>query len=397
MRVSDSNAPLRVFITGPTHQAAMLRPVEWLIDEGHEVWVLGRCRLQNIDPDSYHYLSSPAAKIYSILQKLFPEKWARNVFVVLGTIEAKCLSWTIRPQISHAHFLNKEAMTFGLAGIKPLVVSVWGGLNIEKEYTPKDLNKWKWVIRSFRNISSFIAEHRLLIPKIKDVFGSTARADHMTLGINIDHFRPNLTKSRSEWRKRFRIGPSEVVFLSPRGFTDFYHQTGILESFAKASSDFNNPTRLVFIELKRNTGKVKNFKKTFIQKANQLGISSRVHWVSQQQYKDMPGVYALADVILNFPESDIFPSTLLEVAACEKLIVSHRLPSYNGSFLEECAIMIEKNDYRALTDTMISLVNRGLDHYKTRIAKGRELVAEQFDVKKEKVKFLQLIYELSQV
>ena len=58
-------------------------------------------------------------------------------------------------------------------------------------------------------------------------------------------------------------------------------------------------------------------------------------------FAQLPEIYALADVIINYPSMDTLPVTFMEAAACERPVVTSRLPSYMGTFAERYFLMVE--------------------------------------------------------
>jgi glycosyltransferase involved in cell wall biosynthesis len=89
-------------------------------------------------------------------------------------------------------------------------------------------------------------------------------------------------------------------------------------------------------------------------------------------------VYALADVVLNFPRMDGFPVTFLEAAACQRPVISGRLPAYAGSFAERLFHLVDGEDAVDLAAALTAVVNdpaRAVAH----VVEARRVVVEAYD------------------
>jgi glycosyltransferase involved in cell wall biosynthesis len=90
-----------------------------------------------------------------------------------------------------------------------------------------------------------------------------------------------------------------------------------------------------------------------------LGVGHAVRWIPDVPYPDLPGIYNLADIVLNYPLADAFPSTLLEAAACARPIITSDLPAYRNTFIERCCTLVTPGDPTALANAIASVVNAG--------------------------------------
>jgi glycosyltransferase involved in cell wall biosynthesis len=92
-------------------------------------------------------------------------------------------------------------------------------------------------------------------------------------------------------------------------------------------------------------------------RVKQIKLERTIRWMEEVQPAQLPEVYAFADIIINFPEMDAFPITFLEAAACEKQVITCRLPSYTGTFVEDYYKLVTPGDVSGLTEAMIDIVN----------------------------------------
>jgi len=116
------------------------------------------------------------------------------------------------------------------------------------------------------------------------------------------------------------------VLLSIRGLMPTYGHHLILEAFAQARPRLNATSILVF----KTLAAVKEYEAQLHRRAEELGVDQWVRWLADVPFAQMPAVYALADLIVNYPAMDAFPVTFMEAAACGRPVITCRLPSYKA-------------------------------------------------------------------
>ena len=109
----------------------------------------------------------------------------------------------------------------------------------------------------------------------------------------------------------------------------------------------------------------------------------------------LPSLYALADVVINYPAGDAFPSTLVEAAACERTIISARLPSYAGTFIEEFCTLVEPQQPAALAEAIVEAVNRPPAANAEQLRRARQVVVAQYDERIAQDRLMTLYHELA--
>ncbi len=168
--------------------------------------------------------------------------------------------------------------------------------------------------------------------------------------------------------------------LSPRGWDESYRHQEILEAFALAYSELPHPTILLFIALGRGTSEeAKLYHQGIFQVIDKLKIKDHVKILPPMSYEMMPYVYALADVVINYPINDAFPSTIIEAVACERPVITAQLPGYKGTFIEEFCTLVDANNMTELAKAMAEVVNTPRTNYSSQIAKARQVIVEQYD------------------
>jgi glycosyltransferase involved in cell wall biosynthesis len=75
---------------------------------------------------------------------------------------------------------------------------------------------------------------------------------------------------------------------------------------------------------------------------------------------------------------DGFPVTFLEAAACQRPVITKRLPSYAGTFAENYFDMVEPDDIDALADAMVQTVNGSCAASASSLAEARAIIETSF-------------------
>ncbi|MBD2513300.1 glycosyltransferase family 4 protein, partial [Nostoc muscorum FACHB-395] len=286
-----------------------------------------------------------------------------------------------QPDIIHVHAIGWHAQCCVLANLSPLVVSAWGFLNhfLQPE---RELSKHNdRVSQVFKNTGVLIVETPSLIEKSKALLNPSQRVELIPLGTNPQHFRSGVTKDLPKWRREvLKITEAATILLSPRGWSKVYNHEQIFAAYAQAYPQFTKPTVLVFLKLGRAGGEeAVAIYESIRNKAEELGLLENLRWMPALPYNFMPTGYNLADVIINYPASDAFPSTLIEAVACERPVITCDLSAYRGTFIEEFCTLVEPENPDALAEAMIKVVNQPLQEREAHLAQARQVIVEQYD------------------
>lgn len=212
------------------------------------------------------------------------------------------------------------------------------------------------------------------------------RAEYFPIGVNGELFRPDNTDKAAAWRFALDIPPDATVLLSPRGWSPTYGQQHIMRAFIDASRRLDKPLVLVLLGM----GRMKRPDR-LAQEVHDLGVGAdfghAIRWIPQVPYEDMPGIYALADIVVNYPKRDAFPSTLLEAAACSRPVITSALPAYRNTFVDRYCRLVEPENPAALADAMVDVVHAERALWAARAVEARKVVLAEYaeDVQKQRL------------
>ncbi|WP_414575288.1 glycosyltransferase family 4 protein [Anabaena sp. CCY 9402-a] len=369
---------MRVLMIG-AGGVALTRPLDWVVKAGYEVWLLG-------DVDPYETEAPKNYRYFPTVWRNYAEKYT-NTFpyedqMVEEMVEPlRQLADELQPDIIHVHAIGWHAQCCALANLNPLVVSAWGFLNHLLQPEREQSKHKDRVSQVFKNTGVLIVETPSLIEKSKALLNHEQRVELIPLGTNPQHFRTGVTKDLSKWRQEIlKIDEEATILLSPRGWSKVYNHEQIFAAYAQAYPQFTKPTVLVFSKLGRAVREeALAIYESISNKAEELGLSENLRWMPALPYSFMPTGYNLADVIINYPLSDAFPSTLIEAVACERPVITCDLLAYRGTFIEEFCTVVEPENPEALAKAMIKVVNQPPQERESHLAKARQFIVEQYD------------------
>jgi glycosyltransferase involved in cell wall biosynthesis len=401
----------RILMVCPT-MLALKRPLDSALAKGHEVLLIGDTNPYLIkQPPNYHFIEfvTPRCKYDSTSNSSIDtpiDELSANV------AQLKEIAATFQPDIIHVHAINNITQCCVLAGLHPLVVSAWGFLNelIEepvKDPSPEDQipdNNSSTEKRTLQDIYQQVISHLDVLivdnPALADacqgLLSSTQRIENIGLGTDTQHFHPNYASNVAKWRQVLKIPDNATVFFSPCGWGWSYGQKEIFQAFAKSYADLPQPAILLFIELSRDHQDfIKKLNEEICAEAKTLGIADSLRWLPQLPHKMLPTAYNLADVVINYPFSDAFPSTLVEAAACQRPVITSDLQAYRGTFVEEYYTLVEPNNAEALAKAMVEVGKQSPAERISRLEKLRQHIVENYDEKVMRQKLMILYEELA--
>lgn len=382
---------MRILTAGPNRALAMWRPITWAVQYGHTVWVV---------EESHGALHSSSLAVAQPLAVPIASLDAAAIDLASRTVaphrQVQALADDFQPDLIHAHYMTAASVWCTDAGRHPLIVSAWGALNaLLAETSPASLSAT--TRRVLHTADAVIVESPALVAACRSLVAPSTRVELIPLGADMQRFRPDLTAARAGWRKALRIPDEAVALLSPRGWGRLYHHEQIVEAVALARPRLHRPVVLLFTKLGRSDapGAAEACIAQVQQQAAALGLTDLLRWTPPVAYELMPSLYALADVVINYPASDAFPSTLVEAAACARPIVTAQLPGYCDTFVEEFCTLVPPQQPAALADALVEIVNQPPTARAARLIEARQFVAAHHDEAIARTRLMQLYAEMA--
>ncbi|MFQ5681801.1 MAG: glycosyltransferase family 4 protein [Candidatus Binatia bacterium] len=355
------------------------RPLNWLLGRGCDVVFVDRKDPYPEGRERYRFKTYPRSGIRYCRRLLGCRTGDR--FVNWTMVPRLWLLWRrIKPDVVHLHWVDRRAYHCVKAGLRPLVLSVWGSDINQHFLTNANPDDRRIAGRALAGADLVLVDHPCMVEKCAILAGRSVRTKILHLGIDTKAFRPGYGAAANEWRRRLEVAADTKVLLSMRGWGPHNGHHIILEAFSRARRYFKTRVVLVFKTYNRISYPDSiAYELELRRRAEQLGIAQSVRWLEEVLFTKLPEIYAFADVIINYASMDTFPMTFLEAAACERPLISGRLPSYQGTFAERCFHMVDLGNVSALADAMVELINNPSPERARRLCEARRIVEREYN------------------
>jgi glycosyltransferase involved in cell wall biosynthesis len=285
-----------------------------------------------------------------------------------------------RPDVVHVHWVDRRAYQCFRAGLRPLVLSVWGSDVNGLFEADADARDRRCVGEVLAGADQILADAPDMPGKCSALAGREVRVDLLPYGIETRRFAPGRAGDARAWRQRLGVPDGAKVLLSMRGFDRRYGHHLILEAFSQAQRLCRTPAVLVFKTFNQGIGGYdRGYESEVRARAEALGVGPLVRWMGDLPYDRLPEVYAFADAVVNYPAMDGFPVTFLEAAASGTPVISAALPGYRGTFAERCFTMVEPGHIDRLAEAIAAFVNEPAGARAAAVAEARAAVQRDFD------------------
>lgn len=382
---------MRLLMVGPWRTTAMRRHIDWAVASGIEVCVADFWPPDHAIPSSSFQFSALLPRQAKAIHQPGVHKKSPRA-VQMAALRLQSLARTFRPHLVHSYMLDVYTEMCLQAGLQPLVVSAWGYLNslMTTGATAKDK---RWLRRLRRDSATLLVENPNLVEALAGLTASPLRVECFPIGVDGQVFHPGYRDESEAWRFVLDIPSEATVLLSPRGWSQLYGQHDIMRAFADASHQLNDSLVLVLLGMGRKRHP-EVYAQEVLDLGASLGVSHAIRWIPQIPHRDMPGMYALADIIVNYPSVDAFPSTLLEAAACARPVITSDLPAYRNTFVEQCFKLVEPKNPEALAEAIVELVGSGAALWRAKAQSTRRLVLDEYDEAAQRKRLLTLYGEI---
>ncbi|MBM4032643.1 MAG: glycosyltransferase family 4 protein [Planctomycetes bacterium] len=381
--------PLKVLMITSGRSAHAERPLKWLLENGCEV-----AFADGSDPNPQHagYRFVPYPKGgRRLYRRLLGSQLSIGLEAWAIVPRLWLLGRRLRPDVVHVHWVNRRAYQCWKAGLRPLVLSVWG-TDINQHFLPTaDPNERRVIGQALAGADLVIVDEPTMAEKCSALAGRKLHTELLHLGVDTRAFRPGYHEAAEQWRRQLGVPPEAKVLLSARVCRWMYNHHLILDAFAQVISRLTAKAVLVIKEYnKLGSRSDSDYGTELRRQAEKLGIAESVRWLPGVPSAQLPELYALSDVVINYPSMDTFPVTFLEAAACERPVISALLPSYRGTFAERCFRMVEPGSVPTLADAIVDMVYASPSEHAGRLSEARRAVERDYDERNYVTRLLEL-------
>lgn len=280
-----------------------------------------------------------------------------------------------RADLCHVQWVDDRLLDVSYAGGHPLIATAWGSdLNVPAKAPETDPTRQR-IGAALRRVDLLIVDCDDIADTAHTLAGTRVPTAMLPIGIDTNLFQPDLPDERRRWREKLQIEADAVVLLSARQLGAIYRPREIINAFASMPHPLRDGAYLIIRTFGHSVGTSLS---ELQQLAQALGIAPRLRWVGGMPYEEQPGLFATADLTVNFPEMDAFPVTILESLACGIPVITNRLKAYESNGVQSFLCGAEEDSVAGLSKTMAMAVN-DLARLKNVAAEGRAHIVRHFD------------------
>ncbi len=276
------------------------RWIRWFAAQGHE------CHLLTVQP-------GPAQDVlvHDVSTGWGPKPWR----YLMSLVKVKRVLDAIQPDLLNTHFLTGYGYWGHYSGFHPNVLTVWGD---DVYVTPHENILKKFLARQALGSCDAVTGDSADI--LTDCVGLGAEAERcyrVLWGVDFQVFRPGQAE---EWRSRLGFAPEDIVFFSPRSYTQPYYNIDTVIEAAAAVMQKNKRARFLFSGYEGDP-------RPFQAAAEKAGIFEVTKIVGRIPHAEFATALQACDVFISVPSVDATAVSLLEAMACSCAIIVSRLAS----------------------------------------------------------------------
>jgi glycosyltransferase involved in cell wall biosynthesis len=324
------------------------------------------------DTLKYTFIRLPRSG-YSLYRRVLADSTARRLRDQVYTSWFRRLWERVAPDVVHVCWIDFRAALCARVGMTPLILSTWGSdinLHLEAGCDPV----WRaFAIEALSGASLTIVDAPDMTARCEMLTRQHVPSEMLHLGVDTAQFRGGLCSERTELRAQLKISDDDILLSSMRALSPSYNHDLILDAFAYSLPNLRRKAYLLF--------KTFNAQRPYVEmlrgKTREYGITDRVRFVDEMPHAALPSLYAATDFVINTPQRDSFPVTLLEAGACQRAVICNRLEAYAGVLPDENITWIPANDCQALAAAITDRTN-GYEYCEESFVGVREAIIAGF-------------------
>lgn len=322
---------MHLLLISPGNSIHTKRFIENLLNLGLKITLLDS--VDNIMESSanYHFIRYPVSRHFYTVKKFLGEKNEKNFHSWRQSRKIKKICRQIKPDVIHLHGINRRALEIALTGFHPVVFTAWGSDINDLAEKDSDFFTKDAVKRALLKADLVTGDTPQLLERAEHLAGRKLKKELFFFGIDLSKFKPGYRGEADELRKRLKIPENAKILLSVRSMRRKMGHHLILEAFSIACKNSDN----LYLIFKKFLPDENIYIEELKVLAEKMGLSKKVIWINETAYGDMPAEYALADIVINYPEQDGLPVSLFESAACKRPVVTAGLTAYRDIVSEK--------------------------------------------------------------
>lgn len=346
------------------------RLIQMLLDAGHEVVEVDSRNPFPLGMDRYKYIRYPAFARVKKIRPMWLQAWLRGLIAVVGLW---LIELWVKPDVTHILSIGDSSYRCVMAGIKPLILTAWGAdINNLFPLENQDPAYLKKISMALKRSDCVTGDTVQLLERCEVIAGEKLNKSLFYFGVDLHLFKEQEPQIIKALRESIGITENSKIVLSIRKFNASMNHNLILQAFASASKNCDVDAVLLFRRIFINSD---DFEEAIHKLGAELGIEKRLFWVDQMAYEMLPALYQMADVIVNFPDNDGFPVSLLEAACSKTLIITSDLEDYREILDQGSFLRVPTGNVSALSEILTSVFKDEIQDRESLINNNFELIS----------------------
>lgn len=312
------------------------RWVEYFVQRGHDVTLIGDLPLRRPVPAGVQYVDLPGQQRGG---KLRYAGWTRTVRRIVREL---------RPDVLHAHYIASTGWLGAAAGYHPFLATAWGSdllVNAQRSAVQRQLARWV-----LRRADYVTCVSQNLADVARQLGADPTRLEVAPWGVDTAVFCP--AEDRDALRARLGLQPALTV-MSIRSLKPVYNPLVIADAFGLVAQQ---EPAVRFIVRAHNSDS--DLLAEFRRRIDAAGASAAVSYTGDlSDDRAIAEGYAASDIAVSVPSSDGTPSSVLEAMACGAAPVLSDLPSlHEWVSAGQEGLFVPAGDGGALAATILRLL-----------------------------------------
>ncbi|MCP4291796.1 MAG: glycosyltransferase family 4 protein [bacterium] len=276
------------------------RWIQWFAEKGHE------CHLLTVQPGPVEGVT-----VHDITSNTGPKPL--RYFNSLNKV--KKILKEIQPDLLNTHFLTGYGYWGHFSGFQPNVLTVWGD---DVYVTPFENPLKKWLAQAaLGSCQALTGDSADILEKSVELGANPDESYRVLWGVDFEKFKPF---DASHWRQKLGFSDDEILYFSPRSYTQpYYNIDTVIAAAAKVSRE-EPRARFLFAGYEGDP-------EPFRAKARQAGIEEVMAMVGRLPHDEFATALNACDVFISVPSVDATAVSLLEAMSCGAGIIISSLPS----------------------------------------------------------------------
>ena len=276
------------------------RWIRWFAERGHE------CHLLTVQPGDVEGVA-----VHDIRAGFGPKplRYAASLAVVRRRLAR------IRPDLLNTHFLTGYGYWGHFSGFHPNVLTVWGDDVYVTPFETKLKNRLARL--ALTSCEALTGDSADILSRAVELGADPDRAFRVLWGVDFERFRP---ADAAAARAAYGFAPDDIVYFSPRSFTQPYYNIDIVIKAAAQVLLAEPRARFLFAGYEGDPD-------PFWARAENAGIGGVSKFIGRIPHAEFADALNASDVFISVPSVDATAVSLLEAMACGCAIIVSSLPS----------------------------------------------------------------------